>query len=193
MKSAYVGLAGVIAVGAVTSVLIWGNTGSDGPPTVITASPPVGPQINFSSDKPDSTFECSIDDAAWIPCQSGHIFEGENPGSHTVRVRAVDTFGRVDPTPESFSWTVPSPGKINKTPKLSLIVDVTQATAAEATVDSDPAVVAVRWSIDNKLIKTSTAPPYVLKSPPVGEHLIAAKAVISGDDSYAIAKQNYIK
>jgi hypothetical protein len=46
------------------------------------------PQVTFSSDEPNSTFECRIDTNAFAPCTSPFSVTGVNDGSHTVDVRA---------------------------------------------------------------------------------------------------------
>eukprot|EP00803_Ostreobium_quekettii_P010192 evm.model.scf_972.3 EVM.evm.TU.scf_972.3 scf_972:12988-19761(-) len=51
-------------------------------------------------------FECSFDSRAWEDCHSGIRVEGLSVGLNTIRVRAVDRAGNVDPTPERFGWIV---------------------------------------------------------------------------------------
>jgi hypothetical protein len=72
--------------------------------------------LSFSSSEPDSTFECSLDGAAFGACASPQGYTGLAEGAHTFRVRATDAAGNVDSTPASASWTVdtvaPSPPQI---------------------------------------------------------------------------------
>eukprot|EP00803_Ostreobium_quekettii_P000084 evm.model.scf_328.8 EVM.evm.TU.scf_328.8 scf_328:67236-71927(-) len=57
-------------------------------------------------------FECSFDSRAWEDCQSGIKLQGLSVGLNTIRVRAVDRAGNVDPTPERFGWVVgPAPDR----------------------------------------------------------------------------------
>ena len=44
--------------------------------------------------------------AGSLPATSPQTYYGLTQGSHTVRVRAVDRAGNVDPTPPSFTWNV---------------------------------------------------------------------------------------
>jgi hypothetical protein len=59
----------------------------------------------FSASEP-STFECSLDAAAFAACTSPATFSGLASSSHTLQVRAIDTAGNVDDTPASQTWTV---------------------------------------------------------------------------------------
>jgi predicted extracellular nuclease len=51
-------------------------------------------------------FECDLDGAGFAECASPAEYLGLGAGSHTFQVRAVDTIGNVDPTPDSFTWTI---------------------------------------------------------------------------------------
>ncbi|RRR78034.1 MAG: hypothetical protein EI684_00805 [Candidatus Viridilinea halotolerans] len=52
-------------------------------------------------------FECALNNAAvFQPCASPYTLNNLATGSHTLRVRAVDHAGNVDPNPASHRWTV---------------------------------------------------------------------------------------
>ncbi|WP_284668648.1 Ig-like domain-containing protein [Myxococcus sp. SDU36] len=72
-----------------------------GPPTVTSAT---SASFEFAASEPGSTYECSLDGAAYVPCTE--TFDGFAEGEHTLLVRAVDTAGNVDPTPAEHTWTV---------------------------------------------------------------------------------------
>ncbi|HYT09545.1 MAG TPA: DNRLRE domain-containing protein, partial [Mycobacteriales bacterium] len=60
----------------------------------------------FSSDKAGSTFQCSLDGAAFEACTSPQAYTGLAEGGHSFAVYAVDSLGHVDPTPATRTWTV---------------------------------------------------------------------------------------
>ncbi|WP_404391910.1 right-handed parallel beta-helix repeat-containing protein [Humibacillus xanthopallidus] len=72
------------------------------------ASPLLDVVFTFSSDEPDVTFECSLDGAAYSPCEFAfeHSFEETEVGQHTFRVRATDPEGNTDASPATWTWTV---------------------------------------------------------------------------------------
>ena len=71
------------------------------------------PSFVFDSDDPTATFECRVDSAIdWTGCepdQPTDEFDAGGPladGAHTFDVRAVDSVGHRDPTPETRSFAV---------------------------------------------------------------------------------------
>ena len=65
--------------------------------------------FNFSADEQGSTFECSLDGAAFSSCASPKPYTGLSVGLHEFRVQAKDPAGNVDGTPASYSWRVEAP------------------------------------------------------------------------------------
>lgn len=59
--------------------------------------------FTFTATQP-SSFTCSLDGAAYTPCQSPSSYSGLAPGTHTFAVRATDAAGNVDPTPAEVTW-----------------------------------------------------------------------------------------
>ncbi len=53
-----------------------------------------------------TTFDCSLDGAAFTICASPQTYSGLADGSHSFQVRAVDLAGNVDPTPATYGWVV---------------------------------------------------------------------------------------
>jgi trypsin len=92
-----------------------GGADTDPPETTI-ASGPSGPTndptptFGFSSDEPDSSFECRFDADPFGPCSGpGGSHTRATPladGVHTFGVRATDASDNTDPTPASRSFTV---------------------------------------------------------------------------------------
>jgi Bacterial Ig-like domain len=64
------------------------------------------PSFGLSATEPGSTFECSLDGAAFAPCTNPKTYSGVADGAHTFQVRSLDPAGNVDPSPDSYSWTI---------------------------------------------------------------------------------------
>jgi hypothetical protein len=81
------------------------------PNTTITARPAnpsneSSASFEFVSSETGSTFECSLDGAAFAPCTSPKAYAGLANGSHAFSVRATDSSGKTDASPASYTWTV---------------------------------------------------------------------------------------
>jgi hypothetical protein len=96
-----------------------GNTGSVAsytwfvdtttPQTTIDTTPPDPSAADvdfFFSANETSTFECSLDGAAFSPCNSPASYTALASGPHTFDVRATDAAGNTDATPASYAWSV---------------------------------------------------------------------------------------
>ncbi|WP_426754077.1 adventurous gliding motility protein AgmC [Myxococcus sp. Y35] len=81
------------------------------PDTTIVSGPPAvtsstSATFDFSSNESPVTYECSLDGAPFAACVDPQVFPSVSEGDHTLRVRAVDGAGNVDPTPAEYAWTV---------------------------------------------------------------------------------------
>jgi hypothetical protein len=69
-----------------------------------------GARFRFTADDPLARFQCKLDRRAWAPCSSPFRRKVRaRPGSgarHTLRVRAIDTWGNVEPLPAVRRWRV---------------------------------------------------------------------------------------
>ena len=67
------------------------------------------PQLvfHFGSNEPGSTFRCKLDKHRFAKCRSPKRFRHLEPGSHTLKVFAVDPAGNADPSPAVARFTVP--------------------------------------------------------------------------------------
>jgi hypothetical protein len=79
------------------------TTLTDGPPA---ADNSVMPQFVFRSNEQGVAFDCSLDNAGYLPCVSGASFGPVGDGPHSFAVRARDRAGNVDPSPAVYAWTV---------------------------------------------------------------------------------------
>ncbi|HUP29173.1 MAG TPA: delta-60 repeat domain-containing protein [Usitatibacter sp.] len=82
-----------------------------GPDTSITSGPSgavavAAAQFAFTSNEAGSSFQCSLDGAAFSACTSPASYAGLADGAHSFAVRATDAVGNVDPSPATASWTV---------------------------------------------------------------------------------------
>ena len=55
------------------------------------------------------TFQCSLDGAQYVPCDSGIEYIDLTRQVHTFDVKARDAWGNWDPTPDSWVWEVKAP------------------------------------------------------------------------------------
>lgn len=83
------------------------------PPATSIDSGPAGPTndsapiFTFSATGANGGgFECSLDSAAFTGCGSPLTVSSLSDGAHTLRVRAIDVVGNVDPTPAARSFNV---------------------------------------------------------------------------------------
>jgi hypothetical protein len=105
--------------------------------TVSSASASFG----FSSSEAGSTFQCSLDGAAFASCSSPKDYTGLSDGSHTFEVKATDAAGNTDATPASRSWTVETSAPLATAPVQGFIADSTVSKQGASAV-----LVELTWS-----------------------------------------------
>jgi hypothetical protein len=113
------------------------------PATIITSAPAgttssTNAEIGFGANE-QATFQCELNGSAWTSCTSPRTLSGLASGTHTFRVRAIDSLGHVDATPAVASWTIstllaPSPTGCS--------VDTTTMTAPGCTIAREDSSVA---------------------------------------------------
>jgi hypothetical protein len=74
--------------------------------------------FDFSSSETGSTYECSLDGAAFTSCSSGVEYTGLTNGNHYFQVRATDGAGNSDLSPATRTWMVRA-----GTGEVTLVVD----------------------------------------------------------------------
>ncbi|HYI02292.1 immunoglobulin-like domain-containing protein, partial [Hyalangium sp.] len=84
------------------------------PDTLIVSHPPeetedTGATFEFRATKPNVTYECSLDGSDFSECSVTTTLNALAEGEHTLRVRARDSSGNVDPTPAFATWMVVPP------------------------------------------------------------------------------------
>jgi large repetitive protein len=65
--------------------------------------------FGFSADALGSSFECSLDGAAFAACASPREYTDLAIGTHEFQVRALSADGTPDASPASYPWTVEAP------------------------------------------------------------------------------------
>jgi hypothetical protein len=78
----------------------------DQPDTTVSAGPPFGLGIN---SRLGGTFSCIVDSATVVDCPATFSPAGFAPGTHALRVFAIDVYGRVDKSPATTTFTVAPP------------------------------------------------------------------------------------
>ena len=84
------------------------------PETTIVSGPPstttdTTATFALGSNMDDSTFLCSLDGAAFLPCSNPATYTGLARTAHTLDVKAVNSAGIPDPTPATHFWTIVAP------------------------------------------------------------------------------------
>ena len=108
------GLAGKTVTGGRLNAAAAIRYGDPYPPETTILSAPTGTvgshsaTIKFESSEAYSTFECSLDGAAFSPCNSPATYAGLADGSHHFEVGATDASGNLDQTPATSDWAIDS-------------------------------------------------------------------------------------
>lgn len=74
------------------------------PETNLISGPVSGEEVasaewDFSSDEASATFECAVDEGAFVECEPPFEASGLEDGAHSVAIRAEDAAGNVDASP----------------------------------------------------------------------------------------------
>ncbi len=62
-------------------------------------------RFELSADLPGATYECALDNGAWLACESAFTLSGLPVGPHTLDVRATAN-GNRDATPARWAWRI---------------------------------------------------------------------------------------
>lgn len=95
----------------VTQEIATALSAADAPNTNISSGPAASTNQNtasfvFTGSPSAVAFMCQLDAAAYQPCASPQQIADLSKGSHTFRVRAIDSRGFGDLTPAAHTWTV---------------------------------------------------------------------------------------
>ncbi|WP_426752650.1 Ig-like domain-containing protein [Myxococcus sp. Y35] len=145
------------------------DTAIDSGPEHLTREPVA--HFVFSSNEASVTFECSLDDAAFVPCAAQAQFGPLGDGDHTLAVRAVDAAGNADGTPATHAWTVDTlaPAVAITFPAQGEVLDTATVTYA-GTAEPDSTVVVVVDGVTLGSVDTDAAGQWTLPaSAPLAE------------------------
>jgi hypothetical protein len=93
---------------------VWSWTVDTQQPDTAISSGPANPttattgSFAFAANE-SSTFECSLDQAAYLSCASPRSYSGLAVGTHELRVRAIDLAGNLENSPAQYQWTIQAP------------------------------------------------------------------------------------
>src|SRR5947209_8804952 len=65
--------------------------------------------FTFGSSSAASGFECEVDGSGFATCATPYPADHLAYGTHTIRVRAVNAAGNVDPTPAAETFAIAAP------------------------------------------------------------------------------------
>ena len=155
------------------------------PPDTSITSTPIGSTtattatFTFAADQAGSTFECSLDNAAFAACTSPQAFSGLATGSHTFAVRASSN-GLTDASPASEAWTITSSGPLAPDTSItSTPIGTTAATTATFTFTADQPGATFECSLDSAAFGACTS-PQAYSGLGVGSHTFAVRASTNG-------------
>jgi hypothetical protein len=154
------------------------TTVTSGPEATTTATTAT---LEFSADEGGATFECSLDGAAFEPCESPVELSDLELGPHTFAVRATDPSGNTDATPAEHGWTIEPD---TTAPDTAVTVGPSgQSTAVDVsfeftgTDDTTPAADLVfECSLDGGAFESCSSPEQV-QGLAIGDHTFAVRAV----------------
>ena len=136
----------------------------DSPPdTAITSQPPssttsTGATFQFTSNEFATTYECSLDNAAFITCTSPTSYSTLALGQHTFSVRATDTSNQTDATPATASWTITAAPTSPDTTITSGPIEPTTSTSASFAFTSTPFGATFQCKLDSGSYGACTSP-----------------------------------
>ncbi len=166
----------------------WSVVDGTPPNSTIDSGPTSGTQstsaiLTFSADEDGSTFECSLDGAAFSPCTSPVQYTGLAVGSHELQVRATDPSGNVDLTPASYVWTIVAPPDTTN-PETTIDTGPpaeTGRTDATLTFSSNEAA-SFQCSLDGQAFNTCVS-PLTYTGLSVGVHQLRVRAIDAAGNS----------
>ncbi len=151
----------------------------------------------YASNESGATFECELDDGAFVACLT--TFSGLREGAHRLRVRAKDAAGNVDASPAQHAWTVdtlaPAPPEV-----LAPATSEELATNRPTVRGTAEARAAVEVFLDEGLVGTVTADDdgawsYTLTADQAllpGAHVAGARAMDAAGNASTVSTRGFL-
>jgi CSLREA domain-containing protein len=134
--------------------------------------------FELTATEEGSTFECSLDGAAFAACTSPVELTGLSLGAHVFSVRATDAAGNTDATPAAYGWTVEAPADL--TPPETTVTGgpgaSTESTTATFTLSAGEPGSSYECSLNGAPFAVCTS-PVTLSALAVGTHTFAVRAI----------------
>lgn len=191
------------------------------PPQTFIDSRPADPSASavatftYHSSEAGSTFECSLDGAAFASCPPGGIaYGGLGNGQHSFQVRAVDSSHNVDASPAGYTFGVvlpsvslpgpvaspagtssgASPATSPPSPPETILVRKPAARTRDRTPTfkfrSDAPAVSFECKLDRARFKPCRS-PFTTRKLAFGRHTIQIRAVLAGAPSSTSATYGF--
>ena len=142
-------------------------------------------EAKFSFKASESaTFECSLDGGSFKACTSPDALSGLGQGLHTFEVRATDSAGNKETTPQSYMWTVdtvPPVTTIESEPAAE-----TNSTEAKVSFKADESAM-FECKLDGGSFKSCSS-PYTVTGLAQGSHTFEVKATDTAGNKETTAK-----
>lgn len=130
-------------VAEVSHTIATNLSAEDAPDTTISSGPDNPSALNSATfvfagspgGREVAAFECQLDEGEFLPCTSPQSYSDLSKGDHHFRVRALDTAGFADLSPDDYAWTVNAS-----------LLDVTIESRPDAQTDSRTASFTFRLS-----------------------------------------------
>jgi hypothetical protein len=172
------------------------------PQTTIVSKPPdpspsAAASFVYESNEVGSSFECTLDGAAFSSCPAGGIsYSGLANGPHSFQVRAIDASDNVDPTPAGYSFSVvlappalplaplaAAPPAARPVPPQTVLSGKPAAKTRDRTPTfrfrSDAAGAQFQCAVDRQAFKPCRS-PFTTKALKPGPHTFSVRAVSAG-------------
>lgn len=136
-------------------------------------SPSTTGSFTFTNTVSPVTYECKIDTGSWGSCNASYTTPTLTNGSHTLTVRATDSFGNVEASPPSYTWT------IDPTALLTTIAThpdpVSNSATGTFTFTNTTSPVTYQCKVDSGAWATCTT-PFTTQTLADGSHTLSVRA-----------------